>query len=257
MIHSILAGLTALLFSSASFASFAEDQAAKSFEELVDVDLLLLQQQEAHGSSAGDIRRLNQETLQKLKDFKITPSKSRRIDAISLDFGDLLLFSINQHPVVSEYNLYDYRDGMSIGFCFGRATYVHLALLMAGVNKAAIKKVWAVGPMSTGDTDWQFHVATVVKGLNDQWLAIDSFTGEVLPVESWFKKMQAVAKDNTLRLYASEPRKFSVSLGEYSRVQLGLDLSKDQDWYTHYFKKLMTWTATKPLSDVGLYDLRK
>ncbi len=233
----------------------ATTEAQEYFESLVNVDLLQFQSDETYTLNKSEVRKLNEENFQRLENFDPRPIKGR-VNSIPLDYADLVYDSINQHPVVSEFRIYDYRNGHQIGFCFGRATYVHLALIRSGVNKRSIKKIWAVGPMVTGDTAWQFHVATAVLADDGEWYAIDTFQGQVVPVRAWFKTMLGVATDGSLRFYVTEPRKFSVSLGEYSRIELGLDLNEDQDWYTHYFKKLMKWTADESLESVGLYDLR-
>lgn len=241
-----------------SFSAFADhgDQAAAWFANNVGADLLYVQRNDVAGRSAKEIKKMNDASFDMLNHFE-PKAVDGRVNSISRDFAELALSSINQHPVVSEYNLDNYPNGHQIGFCFGRATYVHIAMLRAGINKRSIKKIWAVGPMKTGDTHWQFHVATIVKADDGSWYVIDTFAGRIVTPEEWFKTMQGVALDKTLRFYVSEPGKFSVSLSTYDRIQLGLDLDKSQDWYSHYFKDLMTWMATKPLSDVGLYDLRK
>ena len=43
-----------------------------------------------------------------------------------------------------------------------------------------------------------------------------------------------------LRFYVTTPEKFSVNTGKYERYQLGLDVSRDVDWFKHYFKDMMT-----------------
>lgn len=251
----IFMSLVVSFFSITAFAS-ASQEAQVYFDNLVSQDLLWLQSNETVGLSQAQIQKLNEDNFTRLENYEPRPAHGR-VQAISMEYADLVYESINQHPVVSDFRIYDYRNGLQIGFCFGRATYVHLALLRSGMNKRSIKKIWAVGPMETDGTEWQFHVATAVLAEDGEWYAIDTFQGQVVPVREWFKAMQRVATDDSLRFYVSEPSKFSVSLGEYSRVQLGLDLNEDQDWYSHYFKKLMEWMASKPLSDVGLYDLRK
>lgn len=244
------------LGSLATKASPASENAKALFTQLVSEDLLQVQRNDVYGKAEDQIKAQNEAMFQMLRDYQPRTEVAQRKDSVDRDFAALALASINQHPVVSEYNIFDRRNGMQIGFCFGRATYVHLALLRAGVNKDAIKKIWAVGPMKTGDITWQFHVGTMVKGPGDEWLVVDTFVRRVMTPQEWFATMQGIATDKTLRFYVTNPEKFSVSLGKYSRIELGLDLSSEQDWYSHYFKDLMTWMQAKPMSEVGLYDLR-
>lgn len=253
-IRHIFLAIIVSVFSATAVANSSQE-AQGYFASLVSKDLLQVQVYETKGKSPSQIERMNEQNFKRLENYSPRPAHGR-VQTIPSEYADLVYYSINQHPIVSEYHLYDYRNGLQIGFCFGRAAYVHLALLRSGVNKRSIKKIWAVGPMNAGGIDWQFHVATIALLEDGQWYAIDTFQGQVKPVREWFRTMQGTAKDKSLRFYVTEPSKFSVSLGEYSRLELGLDLSEDQDWYSHYFKKLMNWTATKPLSDVGLYDLR-
>lgn len=244
-----------IFLSSQAIAFSASEDAQSWFHELVSVDLLELQKQETTGRTQKDVLALNQLSFERLKIYSPHQTKNR-VSSVSYDFAHDVLNSINRHPVVSDYNVDHYKNGSEIGFCFGRATYVHLALLRAGVQRSSIKKIWAVGPMQTGSLDWQFHVATIVKADRGHWFVIDTFIGSVVTPEQWFQRMQEVSKDHTLRFYVSDPSKFSVSLGVYNRVQLGLDLTQEQDWYSHYFKDLMFWMSTAPLESVGLYDLR-
>lgn len=241
--------------------SYANTQTAEEFrtslKSLVAKDLLQAHRNDVFGKTPADIAATNIQVLQSLDAYQPKQPTQKRVYAVDRDFAVATLRSINRNPIVSDYALYDYKNGLEIGFCFGRATYVHLALLRAGVNKDSIKKVWVVGPMESGGLKWQFHVATAVLSTEGQWLVMDTFSGSVMTVAEWLSFMNENSQDNKLRLYVTNPEKFSVALGKYDRVQMGLDLSAEQDWYSHYFVKLMKWMGTHPLSDVGLYDLRQ
>lgn len=251
----LISVLTTLFLAQTTHADLASQKAKLIFENAVETDLLAKWKNDVYKKSDAQISEQNKSMFRTLSDYKPRTGVGRRLDGISKETADLVLSSINQHPVVSEYNLFDRKNGMSIGFCFGRATYVHLTLLRMGLNKDAIKKIWAVGPMNAGGITWQFHVATIAKLDTGKWIVIDTYVQQTMSPEDWFKKLRATG-NSKLRFYVSNPEKFSISLGEYSRVQMGLDLDADQDWYSHYFKDLMTWMGTKPLSDVGLHDLR-
>ncbi len=204
------------------------------------------------------IQRANERALGELNAYGTDRKVSGRLNAITTEQAKMVLNSIHRHPVVSDYEYDRYnRPGVEIGFCFGRAAYVHLALLKMGVNKDSIKKIWAVGPMQTAEIAWDFHVATLVKSVDGSWLAIDSFVGRVMSVETWIKEIDKISQPgHRNRYYFSNPKKFSVSLGTYDRVQLGLDLNADQDWYRGYFADLMKWFREDNLQSVGLSRLR-
>lgn len=221
----------------------------KIFNSLVNADLLQVRRDELDRIRAlrldtdKQIQLKNDNALRDLNAYRTDRAVTDRINAITRQQAQEILTSINTHPVVSEYIYEKYNQpGVEVGFCFGRATYVHLALLKLGVNKDSIKKVWAVGPMVTGEIAWDFHVATIVKSTEGSWIVIDSFVGRIMTIEQWIAEISKIAQPgHKNRYYFTEPKKFSVSLGHYDRIQLGLDLSKDQDWYRGYFSDLMKW----------------
>lgn len=260
--------LLTLTFTVSSFAAFAQTktQTANSqspFSYYVEADLLPIQQKNASRMSVSEMQKLNEKTLNELENYEpskiLVSQKGERLNSLSYAWANTVMKSIDQHPVVSSYQYSKYNNkGVEIGFCFGRATYVHIALLRMGVNKEAIKKIWAVGPMDNG-LNWAFHVATAVKGDQaNQWWVIDNFPGKVLEARAWFNYMKPMSTDQKLQVFITEPEKFSVSLGKYDRVQLGLDLSRQDDWYSSYFKDLMAWFAQgiEVLEQIGLRDLR-
>lgn len=88
---------------------------------------------------------------------------------------------------------YNYKPGSlkGWGFCFGRAMAAHLYALAMGVDKTQIRKVWAVGPMKTGESWWRFHVATMVRGTDGKWWALDPLTNsKPVLMESWQRSME-------------------------------------------------------------------
>lgn len=220
-------------------------------QNLVEVPLLPLREQEVAPFAKTDkmgvinsqIEAINQEILLDLKSLPIEREVDGRISTVDKDLAQKILSSVNRHPVVSsyEYSKYNRQPGVEIGFCFGRATYTHLMALHLGVNKDSIKKIWIVGPMNAGGLMWDFHVATLVRGENGEWLAVDSNHSNVQPVSDWYKYYTAMSTDGRLRVYITDANKFSVDLGKYDKVQLGLNLPRQQDWYSGYFKDMMTW----------------
>lgn len=204
------------------------------------------------------IAAANRRALAELNAYSTDRQVSGRLNAITFEQAETVLNSIYRHPVVSDYEYARYnRPGVEIGFCFGRAAYAHLALLQIGVNKDSIKKIWAVGPMQTAAIAWDFHVATLVKSTDGKWLVIDSFVGQVMTVEQWIQEIDRISQPgHRNRYYFSSPKKFSVSLGTYDRIQLGLDLTPEQDWYRGYFSDLMKWFREGQLESVGLSRLK-
>lgn len=189
------------------------------------------------------IEALNQSTLADLKSLPIGRELDSRITTVDDRLADKILNSINRHPTVSSYQYakYNLHPGVEIGFCFGRATYAHLMALHLGVLKDSIKKAWIVGPMNAGGNMWDFHVTTIVRSENGVWLAIDSNGASAIPVDEWYKEYAQYSTDGRIRLYITDANKFSVDLGKYDKIQMGLNLNKSQDWYSGYFQDMLTW----------------
>lgn len=210
-----------------------------TFLDLVEKDLLKVRQSFVSSSTTAAVEAQNQAMIDALPK---TIEGGDRMKAVSYDFAKRMLRTIDEHPVVAWYAMQKYdRKEVNIGYCFGRATYVHLALLKNGVDKRAIKKIWAVGPMLAGGINWAFHVATFARAEDGQWITIDNFPGQIMTIQQWMAHMKLLSADGKLTFYITEPRKFSVSLGTYDRVQLGRDLPKHQDWYRGYFNDLLDW----------------
>ncbi len=251
--------------------NLTDKEAEEPTDPLLSADLLAYQENEVRNLTSHEIQNLNEQSIQSLYSLKrpvavitTTGSKLARVPSIHRDLGEQLIRSIDQNPVVASYADSHYsQPGTEIGYCFGRATYVHLALLKLGVDRNSIRKVWLVGPMVAGNINWAFHVAVVVRvsepgSSTDQWMVVDNVTGKLLEVRSWAANFIPYnSQFKNLRLYVTDPSKFSVSLGKYSRIQMGLDLSAKDDWYRHYFADLMAWFRGHDLSEVHLpSDLR-
>lgn len=246
--------LMAFVFSVSAQVKAQIPNSQHPFSTLVSADLLKVQQQETAGKSKQQVELMNQKTFEMLDNYEVNSTivdNSRALKFIK---------SIDKHPVVSSaaYPKYNKKQGVEIGFCFGRAKYVHFALQLADkVEPKAIKKIWAVGPMEGDGINWAFHVATITKNKEGQWIAIDNFVGSVVGVEEWFDEIKQMSTDGKIRVYVTEPDKFSVSLGAYDSIQKGLNLPVEQDWYSGYFQDLRKWlkdAKANPIrwKDVGL-----
>jgi hypothetical protein len=176
------------------------------------------------------------------------------VRAVSPRIAQLVIDSIEKNPItaMNRYSHYN-QPGVDLGFCFGRATYVHLLLLRLGVDKQAIRKVWAMGPMRAGSVDWAYHVAVAVKATTGEWLILDNVPGKLLSVRKWVDFLSQLNRGhNNLRIYTSEPARFGTGPGRYTRANFGLDFDRQNDWYRHYFFDLMKWFQEINLSQLGL-----
>lgn len=101
--------------------------------------------------------------------------------------------------------------------------------------------------MDAGGIEWIFHVTTLVKDYaTNTWWAVDDYPGRILTADQWYEYMNSqAARGAKLRLFITDPKRFAPSIGDYDRLTLGLDLSKEEDFYQHYFKDLMKWFRSK------------
>lgn len=184
-------------------------------------------------------------------------SSKKRIDSVSTLVAERILDSLFFHPTVAEIHNDNYLVPNAkelfkdVGYCFGRAMYVHEVLLKLGVSKNAIKKIWAVGPMKSDGILWDFHVATMVKLDNGKWAVIDSIfkdklTGKarLLSPREWHENYAKETDNMNLRTYITEANKLGSLPGKYSPIQLGLPLPRNSDAYLGFFTDLQLWLKT-------------
>ncbi len=243
---------------SSSFLERENNLLKDKFKQQVGLDLIEQWENEAEAKSVKGIDALNKKELKDLNSLPLT-FRENRFSVVDQDLAQLLVSSLSLHPVVSSL-LTKYEDPsheVEIGYCFGRATYVHLLLLYLGLEKESVKKLWLVGPMNIENDTWEFHVATAVRSETGNWLVIDNETG-LLTAEQWLEHFKKSSEDQKLRLYVSDPEKFTAELTTYSRLELGLDLSNAEDAYSGYFKDLMAWFSSSPdLTKIGLKSLQE
>jgi len=161
---------------------------------------------------------------------------------------DELYYWLESHPVASSHNIMKYDPHSQIGFCFGRATAVHLEALGKPykLHPNAIRKIWVVGPMHGG---WGHHVATMVLSSTDlageaaSFTVIDPVTG-VVSAEEWIENIRAnyqITEKDSLMYFVTEPSRFGPFPGRYTKMDLfGPDRgNRNTDAYRGYFDDLM------------------
>lgn len=99
---------------------------------------------------------------------------------ITPDEADIIFKDIEAAKVNVDNACYDPKG--TVGFCFGRATMVHMEALIRNVAPESVRKIWLTGDMS----EWGHHVATLIKA-QDGWYIIDVEVGAVVKVNEWFK----------------------------------------------------------------------
>lgn len=80
-----------------------------------------------------------------------------------------------------------------IGFCFGRSMAVQLMARQMGLAKDGIKKLFIVGDLRSGpNPEWRFHVASLVRGSDGEWYAIDPILDGPMTAKAWIATVQGV-----------------------------------------------------------------
>lgn len=129
-----------------------------------------------------------------------------------------------------------------IGFCFGRAMNAHLYALRAGLAKESIRKIWAVGTMKYDRIFWRYHVTTIVRRTDGNWMAIDPEYNKPITIREWFKVVKAMDADDKLQFFTSSAKRFGPGSNDtYSNDQLDpkkLD-PRAGDAYNGYFHDLL------------------
>ncbi len=126
---------------------------------------------------------------------------------------------VRNHPIVGLKNTREVYDPEGcLGFCFGRATVNHAEAVLLGIDPQSIFKFWVAGPMKTDrvynphySVEWDFHVATLFKTAEGEWLVLDEFYESPLTAIEWMELHQSIAeRDYRLLFYVSEPTRFEV-----------------------------------------------
>jgi hypothetical protein len=158
--------------------------------------------------------------------------------------AEMILQKLRTNPVASTDSLTKYDPDREVGFCFGRATYVHMELLRHGVSTNHIAKIYAMGNLKYGKDNWDFHAAVAVWSAQKNWLVIDELVNEVMPLEQWMAKLMTFAKNPLkprVRFFVVDPAKFHPALGPYQRKDMIFP------YYHNYFLDMEKWLKKNPV----------
>ncbi len=231
---------------------------AKIFSE--KVHLFSQSKSDTWNKTTAQIDQENQAHLSEFVAMEVEGRSRQSINIVDADDAKFLsprvardvLSTLRMHPVVSlyQYEKYDPKN-QGIGFCFGRAMFVHLELAMRNLDRDSIKKAFVVGHMSTGDgNSWGWHVTTIAQSKDENgdeiWLALDPVTG-LKTLKEWYKEMyNHFSTDQKLKIYVTESGKFGPTPGFYNQIGL------ENEFYNSYFTDLNE--AFVKASIAGRYD---
>lgn len=120
--------------------------------------------------------------------------------------------TVRDHPVAGSRIIIQRKyDPEGKGICFAKAACAHIEGLKAGLNKDQIVKIWVVGRLGPFKMPmWKYHVATAVRGIDDNWYVIDPSLKGPLQLEEWYESMlKHYAIDSDIRLFATNPGRFT------------------------------------------------
>ncbi len=205
-------------------------------------DLFDLAVEDTYGKTTKEIHSENLEAYRKFVAADVDTDKDwDRPKYLSPANASHIYDEASENEVVSlyKYSKYDPKNS-GIGFCFGRAMFVHLELRHHGFDRDLIKKAFVVGSMETPDgAKWGWHVTTIAQSLNAEgkeiWVAIDPIAG-VMEVSKWYGEMRkSYSKDKKLKLYITQAGRFGPMGTVYEQSQL------EHTFYNNYFTDMDKW----------------
>lgn len=221
---------------------FADHQLLLDRKKLVEQDLIELHAAETAGKTSAEIADMNLQTIASLQREIPFRSTSTRAVEISEKAAKRLINLTYENPVVGPGSK-KYDPSGRIGFCFGRATFIHLMLLKMGLQKNSIRKIWAIGRMNTGQNNWRYHVATMAYTKTKGWVVLDTNQGVPVSPKEWMATYSKMSTDGKLRFYTSDASKYAFIMGKYTRTIL------EDGYYNGYFKDMMTWVRERKISE--------
>jgi len=168
------------------------------------------------------IEELNAPTIAALEKSAV-PATDRRAIA------EKVLATIAASPVAKVENVMTYDRTGQVGFCFGRAMYVHYLLLQAGVKPEEVARIFVLGDLRVGELMWKFHTAILVRDPRDGYLVVDPLQPKPMGYRDWMKANAALEikePNSRARFYVTDPRKFLPAYGKYDLAQLNDPLLK-------------------------------
>jgi hypothetical protein len=157
-----------------------------------------------------------------------------------------ILELLKANPIAGSEHIKNYDADREVGFCFGRATYVHMELLRRKVLPEHIVKIFALGNLRSRNEKWEFHVVIAVLGSENTWWVIDELSKDILNLKDWMDQFKAYSKnpkEPRIRYYITDAAKFHPALGAYKNEELRFE------YYNNYFVDLEKWFEKNPVQD--------
>ena len=157
-----------------------------------------------------ETKKLNAAVFDKLHSEKAPRIiNSRRKTGLTIKELNKLYKTSLSNKQIKESLCGSYRGSPNYGFCWGRAMAVHLKALQTNINNKSVRKLWAVGSMDDGHTQWRYHVTTIVRADDGAWYAIDPIFHKPMLIEDWLATMKKrFDPRDTLRVFVTPAKRF-------------------------------------------------
>ncbi len=222
---------------------------ASPFTQSIDTDLLALYDKEAKaiaeawqvsekitGTKASIREKQNQFfhiKFSKLNEAALT-SLSRASEASrSHDhraIAEKIAGIVKASEVARVENVIRYDNTGQVGFCFGRAMFIHHLLLKAGIAPQDLARIFLVGQLLVQEQMWQFHTAILVRDAKEGYLVLDPLQEKVMGYREWMKLTagyEIKGRYSRARFYITDARKFLPAFGKYDVAQLRLPFLRE------------------------------
>ena len=185
----------------------------------------------SHTMSKENAEENNRRTIEALETF--IPSKDfRRRPYVKKSEANKIFRKGFFNPVASFFRVLEYDPRGSIGFCFGRAMTMHIEALRFGLHESSVRKIFVVGDLD----NWQFHVATIVKGENKKWYVLDPFFLRAVTIDTWVKRWKKKDQKGNMQIYITNAERLSAGSNHvYDFVDFYFS------GYKNYFRDLLAY----------------
>lgn len=240
--------VTSFLFLILTYSSWAQTL-PNSF------DLFIQRDRDNRGKGPDTIYKENLDLIRRLNLWNPDLGKaaqerdSAKAKFISLETRLNVLTIAAQNPIVGTFaeKTYDLNGG--VGFCFGRAMFIHMELVMRGLDRDSVKKAVIVGKMMGGK--WGWHVTTIVQSKDifgkRIWLALDPAMPGGVTLTEWYQSWKVHSNDNMLRLYITQSGRIGPTPSFYSHDAF------ENPFYNGYFTDMMEWFDSEARAGVERY----
>lgn len=208
-----------------------------------DVDLFALRDKEIKGKSRSQIHDRNLDVIENLMNYnpESAPGALERDKKNAKFLSPLVRKDIlnvaSDNPVIGSLSPKEYDPTGAIGFCFGRAMFMHLELTLRGFDRDSIKKVIVLGRLASGG--WGWHIATLAQSRTRNgkraWMVLDPIHPGAWTIQEWYMIWSETTTFGGLVLFTTEAGRLGPSPSDYSYEAIS------DPFYNDFFVDMLKW----------------